>query len=106
VKIAFPGIATLKSNSPAGKEMPGRVSARAGQGNNQVDIYNARTSSRNDVYRFPPRRSAAIRIVGDGAAWLVLAREHGWLHGSRAEAIADAQWLALNLGIPVRGSER
>jgi len=71
-----------------------------------MDIYSARTSSRNNVYRFPPRRSAAIRIVSEGTAWLVLAREHGWLHGSRAEAIADAQWLVPNLGIPIHGSER
>jgi hypothetical protein len=40
-----------------------------------------------------------------GGAWLVLALEHGWLHGERSTAIADAQWLSRNLGLPVRETE-
>ena len=55
------------------------------------------------VLRFPARVAAAI-FISEAAerGWLVLARGHGWLHGSRAEALADAQWLAWNLGLPVR----
>jgi hypothetical protein len=35
--------------------------------------------------------------------WLVLARGHGWLHGSLDQARADARWLSRNLGgLPIR----
>ena len=54
------------------------------------------------VERFPMRRSRAIWITREGPAWFVLAGENGWLHGSRGEADRDAQWLARNLGLPVR----
>jgi hypothetical protein len=55
-----------------------------------------------NVIRFPMRRSVAVWITRDGPAWLVLAGDHGWLHGSHADADRDAQWLSRNLGIPVR----
>ena len=52
------------------------------------------------------RRAACIRLLRDGGgAWLVLALEHGWLHGDRCSAFADAQWLGRNLGLPVRETE-
>jgi hypothetical protein len=55
------------------------------------------------VVRFPPRRAHCVRIVRDAAGgWLVIAYSHGWLHGNRRAAIADAQWLARNLKLPVR----
>jgi hypothetical protein len=56
--------------------------------------------------RFPMRRSLAVWITRDGPAWLVLAREHGWLFGSRVEADAEARWLSGNLGFPIRGVAR
>jgi hypothetical protein len=56
------------------------------------------------VVRFPLRRARSILIVRerDGGGWLVLQNEHGWLHGDRRAAIAEAQWLANNFGVPVR----
>jgi hypothetical protein len=56
------------------------------------------------IIRFPPRRSAAVWLfeAREGDGWLVLARGHGWLHGSRLDALADARWLAHNLGYPIR----
>jgi hypothetical protein len=54
------------------------------------------------ISRLPMRRSPAIWILRDGPAWLVLAREHGWLFGSRQEADREAGWLRSNLGLPVR----
>jgi hypothetical protein len=55
------------------------------------------------VVRFPPRRAAAVWLLqAREGGWLVLARGHGWLHGSRSDALADARWLARNLGFPIR----
>jgi hypothetical protein len=56
------------------------------------------------LIRFPPRRSAAILDCADrdGGGWLAIAGAHGWLFGSHAEARAEAQWLAHNLGFPIR----
>jgi hypothetical protein len=58
------------------------------------------------VIRFPPRRARCVRLVRDLAGgWLVIALEHGWLHGDRRTALADAKWLGRNLGLPVRDTE-
>ena len=58
------------------------------------------------IERFPMRRAACIWLLREtGGAWLVLARDHGWLHGNRCTALADAQWLGRNLGLPVRESD-
>jgi hypothetical protein len=55
------------------------------------------------VIRFPARRSAAVWILRAEGAWLVVARDHGWVHGDLAAAVEDARWLANNFGLPVRG---
>lgn len=60
------------------------------------------TSPSAALYRFPARRSLAIWLMRDGAAWLVLANGHGWTHGSSAAADADAQWMSRNLDLPIR----
>ena len=56
------------------------------------------------MIRFPLRRVASVLIVPDrdGGEWLALAGSHGWLCGSRADAIAEAKWLARNFNLPVR----
>jgi hypothetical protein len=56
------------------------------------------------LIRFPPRRMRAVIICRERevGGWLVLARAHGWLFGSIAEARAEARWLAHNLGLPIR----
>jgi hypothetical protein len=47
-----------------------------------------------------PRQFITITSAEDG--WLVLTpRGHGWLHGSRRSANADARWLSKNLGLAV-----
>ena len=56
------------------------------------------------VIRFQPRRSSAVWVLREGAAWLVVANDHGWLHGSRASAVEDAQWLSENLNLPIRSA--
>jgi hypothetical protein len=50
------------------------------------------------VCRLPPRRCAAVWVLARDDGWLVLARGHGWLHGDRRSALAEARWLAWNLG--------
>ena len=55
------------------------------------------------IIRFPARRAAAVWLLqAREGGWLVLARGRGWLHGSHADALADARWLARNLGFPIR----
>jgi hypothetical protein len=54
------------------------------------------------IVRFPARHSKAIFILPGPDGWLVLARDHGWLHGTLDGARADARWLARNLGLPIR----
>ena len=54
------------------------------------------------VIRFPPRRSSAVWVLREGAAWLVVMRGHAWLHGDRLAAMRDAFWLSRNLNLPVR----
>jgi hypothetical protein len=63
-----------------------------------------RTSDEAAVVRFPPRRSAAVWIMRDGKAWIVIAGAHGWEHGSRQAADHDAQWLGRNLSLPIRAA--
>jgi hypothetical protein len=54
------------------------------------------------VIPFPPRRLRAVWILPLRDAWLVLVGASGWLHGDLDAAIADADWLARNTGLPVR----
>jgi hypothetical protein len=54
------------------------------------------------VIRFPPRSAHRVWLLRDtNGAWLVLARDHGWLHGSYLSALTDARWLARNLGLSI-----
>lgn len=46
------------------------------------------------IIPFPQRAPFAVRIEREGAAWLVVCRDHGWLHGDRGAAIADANAIA------------
>jgi hypothetical protein len=53
------------------------------------------------IIPFPPRGPFSVRIAREGAAWLVLCRGHGWLFGSRPEAIAEAGEIARRFGVAV-----
>ena len=50
------------------------------------------------ILQFPP---FVVRLAEEDEAWLVICREHGWLHGFRADASANAYWLAKNHGVPI-----
>jgi hypothetical protein len=57
------------------------------------------------LVRFPPRRAAVVWLLLDRDGWLVIARDHGWSFGDFPSALADAQWLSQNLGMPIRLKE-
>jgi hypothetical protein len=57
------------------------------------------------IQRFPMRHAACVWVLREYDAWLVLAREYGWLHADCADAHADAQWLSANLQLPIRFRE-
>jgi hypothetical protein len=54
------------------------------------------------VIQYPKRASFEVLIMREGEAWLVLARDHGWSHGDRTDALTDARWLAENFGVGIR----
>lgn len=57
------------------------------------------------IERFPGRRAMCVWLLCVADGWLVSARDHSWLHGSYAAALADAEWMARNLGLPIRYRE-
>jgi hypothetical protein len=56
----------------------------------------------NNVIPFPPRGPFAVRIIRKAEAWLVLCRDHGWLHGDYQQAKAEAHELARGFGVAVQ----
>jgi hypothetical protein len=48
----------------------------------------------SNVLAFPPRGPFAVRIEREQTAWLVICRDHGWLHGDRQAAVEEALELA------------
>lgn len=56
---------------------------------------------RNNIIPFPPRGPFAVRIEREAEAWLVLCRDHGWLHGDYRAAIAEAYVIARGFGVAV-----
>jgi hypothetical protein len=53
------------------------------------------------IIRFPDRGPFIVRIEREGCAWVVICRHHGWIFGSRTEAVADARMLACGFGVAV-----
>jgi hypothetical protein len=66
-------------------------------------IHSNSVAGPNDRAHYPvsPRGPFSVRITREGAAWLVLCRGHGWLFGSRPEAIAEASEIARGFGVAV-----
>ena len=60
------------------------------------------------IIPFPARGPFAVRIEREreGQAWLVICRSHGWLFGSRREAVAEAQEIARGFGVAVNDQSR
>jgi hypothetical protein len=53
------------------------------------------------ILPFPTRGPFDVRIEPEGAAWLVVCREHGWLFGSCREALDEAREIARGFGVGV-----
>jgi hypothetical protein len=49
-----------------------------------------------------PSRHPAVWITREGKAWLVIAGDHGWLHGSYEAALRDARDIAKGFGCTIR----
>lgn len=44
---------------------------------------------------FPMRHSAVVWLLREASgAWLVLARDAGWIYGDYRSALAGAEWMA------------
>jgi hypothetical protein len=57
-------------------------------------------SGSGQLVRFPTQHSSCVWVLREDAAWLVLAGSH--VHGDYRTARADAEWMADNLGVPIR----
>jgi hypothetical protein len=54
------------------------------------------------ILKFSERGPFTVRVEREeDTAWLVICRDHGWLHGSHHEALADAEWIARGFGVAV-----
>ncbi|MGA7737352.1 MAG: hypothetical protein WCB22_18195 [Pseudolabrys sp.] len=53
------------------------------------------------IIPFPPRAPFAVRVQPDDDGWLVVCRSHGWLHGNRLAALADANAIAQGFGASI-----
>jgi hypothetical protein len=56
------------------------------------------------VIPFPQRAPFTVRVERAGPAWLATCRYHGWLHGDRCGAVADANAIARWFGVVVNHS--
>jgi hypothetical protein len=56
------------------------------------------------ILPFPPTHVRVVRAREGG--WLVLCRSHGWLHGNRDAALADARWIAAGYGVRLIAPDR
>ena len=49
---------------------------------------------------------SSVRIEREDAAWLVIAKDHGWLFGSHREATKEAREIAAGHGVAVTSTFR
>jgi hypothetical protein len=57
------------------------------------------------ILLFPQRAPFVVRVVRDGAIWLVVCREHGWLRTDYRDAIEEAENLAHGFGVVVTAQQ-
>jgi hypothetical protein len=54
------------------------------------------------IIPFPRPWPFEVTVQDVGSAYLVLAKDHGWLHGYRSDAIKDAEYVASTFGVGVK----
>ena len=54
------------------------------------------------VIQFPQRGPFVVYVEREGAAWLVIARSHAWLHSGFREALIEARAIAHGFGVTVK----
>jgi hypothetical protein len=54
------------------------------------------------IIPFPQRGPFSVHILRDGEAWLVVCRDHGWLHSNINDAIDDAAEIADGFAVQVK----
>ena len=54
------------------------------------------------IIPFPQRGPIAVRVVRDGEAWLVVCRDHGWLHGDLDHALDAAAEISDGFAVSVK----
>jgi hypothetical protein len=89
---------------PAAGQRNARPSCELDAGRKVIEtMKNLAFNPRNsNVLQFPRRGPCKIEILREcDGTWLVLAREHGWLHGSRDAALADAELIAAGHGVAI-----
>ena len=59
----------------------------------------------NNLIQFPRRAPFAVSVIEDDDGWLVLCRQHGWLHADRRKAIEDAREIARGFGVVVEARQ-
>jgi hypothetical protein len=55
-----------------------------------------------EVIPFAAGGPFVVHVERDGPAWLVICRDHGWLHGDRHQANAEAVAIACGFGVHAR----
>jgi hypothetical protein len=54
------------------------------------------------ILKFPERGPFVVHVERDGETFLVICRDHGWLHGDQRDAINDAKMIAAGFGVAVK----
>jgi hypothetical protein len=53
------------------------------------------------LLEFPARGPFDVRLEREDRAWLVICRDHGWLCGSREEAVSEAREIAQGFAVAI-----
>jgi hypothetical protein len=56
------------------------------------------------VLPFPARGPFTVRVCREESAWLVVCRDHGWLHADSTSALTEARQIAAGFGVAVEVS--
>jgi hypothetical protein len=58
------------------------------------------------IIPFLVRGPLTVRVIREGRLWLVVCRDHGWLHADHSDAMEDAEAIAEGFGVSVSEAHR